>query len=323
MKKKALIYFDYDLRSGHGHISRTETFFEAINLNLYEVFLSSKTNPILFNLNLEFLKRTSWIDFETAKRMSFDFSYVDSYSQLILDQFKKVKARKKVILVDSNFNQELPSWADLAIILEQGVLSNQNCNIKQISGLTLIKNKVKIIEIRRRENYRFRQEHIKGIINFGGSNQSKKHLLKLEKAIIENPDVWYIMYCAPEVAKSLLVDFKFMSNLEIRDIDFSYYDELVVSDFLVTAPGTIFMESIYIRIPIVLFNIFNSTELNFSRFRHESNVLFSGESEALSTNWISSVLSRLTTMDHNVSTDMNQNFLGTSDLALALDNLIS
>jgi spore coat polysaccharide biosynthesis predicted glycosyltransferase SpsG len=323
MKKKALVYFDYDLRSGHGHISRTETFFEAINLNLYEVFLSSEINPILSNSNFEFLKNTSWIDFGIAKRMSFDFTYVDSYSQLVLDQFKKIKARKKVILVDSNFNQEVPMWADLAIILEQEVLSNQEYSMKHISGLTLIKNKIKNVEIKRRENYAFRPKSVRALINFGGSDQSKKHLLKLEKTIIENSDVWYTIYCAPEVAKSLSIDFKFISNLEIRDIDVSYYDELVLSDFLVTAPGTSFMESIYIRIPIALFNLFNSTELNFSRFRHESNVLFSGELEDLSTNWNSKVLSRLATMNHKVSIDIAQNFLVTKDLALALDNLIS
>jgi spore coat polysaccharide biosynthesis predicted glycosyltransferase SpsG len=323
MKKRALIYFDYDLQSGYGHISRTETFFEAINLNLYEVFVSSKINPTLSNVNFEFLKNTSWIDFDTAKQMSFDFAYIDSYSQIILVQFKKFKAGKKVVLIDSNFNQDLPIWADLAIILEQDFLSKRDYNIKHISGLTLIKNKIKDVEIKRRENYAFSPKSVKALINFGGSVQSKKHLLKLEKAIIENPDVQYIIYCAPEVAKSLSIHFRFVSNLEIRDIDVSYYDELVLSDFLVTTPGTSFMESIYIGIPIVLFNLFDSTELNFSRFRHESNVLFSGELEDLYTNWNSKVLSRLVTMNYKVSTDINQNFLSTKDLALALDNLIS
>lgn len=323
MKKRALIYFDYDLRSGYGHISRTETFFEAINLNLYEVFSSSEINPTLSNVNFEFLKNTSWIDFDTAKQMSFDFAYIDSYSQLILVQFKKLKAGKKVVLIDSNFNQEVPIWADLAIVLEQGVLSKRDNYIKHISGLTLIKNKIKNVEVKRRENYAFRPKSVKAIINFGGSVQTEKHLLNLEKTVIENPDVRYIIYCASEVAKSLSNNFRFVSNLEIRDIDVSYYDELVLSDFLVTTPGTSFMESIYIGIPIVLFNLFDSAELNFSRFRNESNVLFSGESEDITTNWNSKVLSRLATMNYKVSTDINQNFLSTKDLSLALDNLIS
>jgi spore coat polysaccharide biosynthesis predicted glycosyltransferase SpsG len=322
-KKKILLYFDYDSQSGYGHISRTEAFFESINLNRFEVFFSSKINPTHSKVNFEFLNKGSWVDLQTAKQISFDLAYIDTYSLLVFFDFENVKANKKVALVDGNFYEEAPIWVDLLIILEQAFVPIKSCNTKYISGLTLIKNKIHDVKINRMKSYSFKPDSVKAIVNFGGSNHSKKHLLNLEKIFTENPNINYIVFCAQDLVLSLLTHFSFISNLEIRPIDFSYYDELISSDFLITSPGTSFMESIYIGIPVVLFNLFDSSKLNFSRFRHQSNVLFSGELEDLSTNWIIRVLSRIATTHIKVSADVNHNFLNTNDLALALDNLDS
>jgi hypothetical protein len=56
---------------------------------LFESF--DKTNDLS---SLRSIAASAVSSLRCRKILSFDFSYVDSYSQLILDQFKKVKARK-------------------------------------------------------------------------------------------------------------------------------------------------------------------------------------------------------------------------------------
>jgi hypothetical protein len=253
--------------------------------------------------------------------MSFDLAYIDTYSEITLSQFKNVVAEKKIILIDSNFTKEAPVWADLVIILEKGIVPEKICNTKYLSGLTLIKNKITKIKIERTKKYSYTPKSINAVVNFGGSIQAKSHLLNLKKTFMVNRDVKYIIYCAPELVSFLSIDFRFINNLELRAVDSSYYDELVTSDFLITAPGTSFMESIYIGIPIVLFNLFDSTKLNFSKFRYESNVLFSGEIEDISTDWNSQVLLSNTINNYNPVMKISENFIDTNDLELALGKL--
>jgi spore coat polysaccharide biosynthesis predicted glycosyltransferase SpsG len=324
MKNKVLLCFDYDLTSGYGHLSRTEVFFDALPKDLYQVFILTEIDPILQKLDFTFLKDVIWIDIDKAKQMSFDLAYLDTYSEKSLIDFESILAKNKVLLVDSNFQGNLPCWANLVIVLEQALIRYSDHEIQVVSGLTLIKDRIKNTRTKRQEIYSIKSKPLVAIVNFGGSLQSKPHLFNLKSTFLRNRDLQYKVYCAEELIPFLLNEFEYIENVTLMAIGNSYYDELITSDFLITSSGTSFLEALYIDIPIVLFNLYESAQLNFTRFRSESTVLYSGESADLIKKWQSAVTSKLNSTYlefRNAKSESDISFLDSKQLFLAISNL--
>ena len=138
MTTSVLLYVDFNASSGLGHVSRAEAFFEAISTDQNKVYISSEKDTDRLKPNFNFLKNVTWIDFQEAKQMDFDIAYLDTYSNATINEFKEISAIKKILLIDSNFNDEIPNWANLVIVLEQANVRNSNHKALLVYGLTLI-----------------------------------------------------------------------------------------------------------------------------------------------------------------------------------------
>jgi spore coat polysaccharide biosynthesis predicted glycosyltransferase SpsG len=320
--KKILLYFDFNFQSGFGHLSRTEAFFDAISFREYEIFISCELDCSVLRGHFNFLQYVTWIDLQVAKRMSFEIAYIDTYSTQIFLDFKSIFAKKKIALIDNNFEQEIPKWVDLIIALENKQITKSNEISNCISGLTLIKNKIKESKLQRQNFYNFIPNNISAVINFGGSELCKTYLLDLQKTIHTNKQIDYLMYCAPKLIPFFSVEFSTLTNLQIREIDKTYYQELAKRDMLITSAGTSFLEALYMNIPIVLFNLFDTAKYNFKRFRFDENVLFSGEKEEVATKWQSEVLNLLNQKEGKFSRKSVHKFLDSNDISESISKLL-
>ena len=326
MTTSVLLYVDFNASSGLGHVSRAEAFFEAISTDQNKVYISSEKDTDRLKPNFNFLKNVTWIDFQEAKQMDFDIAYLDTYSNATINEFKEISAIKKILLIDSNFNDEIPNWANLVIVLEQANVRNSNHKALLVYGLTLIKNRIVRVKIVRQRVYNFDPEYLVGIVNFGGSIQSLDYLLKLKNTFAINNKIKYKVFCESELISTLQLEFSSLSNVTINAIGANYYEQLIMSDFVITAAGTSFLEALYVNIPIVLFNLYDSANSIFSNFRFEQNVLFSGEKEEFSMFSQPEAIVKMEKMNlESVNVLMNTTctFLEPRDIFISLTNIFN
>lgn len=292
MTHRVLLYIDYDEQSGFGHISRSRTFIEAISSESTEMFMSSRLNPFLSENEMEFLKAISWIPYIQVEAMNFDLIYVDSYSAEILSEVEKFSINKKVLVIDANFEEEIPSWPDMVIDLERSLPRERNFNGSYLFADLLIHSDLELARVARVSSGDTKKKIPKliGLVNLGGSLNVDQYLKQLATTFGADDDVSYYIYVPSLLFESLKIHFKNLFNVEVKAFSPSYHDDLANCDFLITNSGTSFMEGLYLRVPMVIFNLFPNAQSNFNKHRSSKKVIYSGSAADLESHWLSRVI---------------------------------
>ncbi len=290
-----IFYLDYDEQSGLGHVSRSRAFIETVSIFTNELYISSKLNPLEIESQIGFLNQAKWISHEEAQLGRFDLVYVDSYSSDILNEVEDLPIARKILLIDSNYTQELPSWPDLIIDLEQSTPRDYNFAGKYLFGDILIHSELEFTKRSRKKNsLRNRSSsNLTAVINFGGSIKIEPHLRQLESTFLNNMDTFYVVYCPSSLLNKLKTNFHQFKNVQIKPFSPNYLNDLATCDFLITNSGTSFIEGLFVDVPMVIFNLFPNAELNFERLRHSKQVIYSGLATELESEWQGNVLHSL------------------------------
>ena len=286
MKYKILVYIDYDKDSGLGHVSRSRAFLEALSDYDAEVVFSSNLNPIELEPQIDFLRGMMWVSPQTAAKMSFDILYIDTYNLRVLSKISQWAIKSKVLVIDSNFTQGMPNWADLIIDLECTNARNVGFQGRYVFGDILVHSKLELAKENR--NYAsdrlVNNSNLKALVNFGGSIKAEQHIKELSKTFFQNQGITYIVYC-PSDSIETLATYIPCKNVEINPISPKYFEDLSMCDFLVTSSGTSFIEGLFVEIPMVIFNLFANAQNNFERLGHVDLVLYLGSPPDIPTEW--------------------------------------
>lgn len=284
MKNKLLICSDFDSESGLGHLSRAQTFFDAIEKESYEIHLCSEMNPNNFGLKIPLLDIAIWKPFLEAKTEKYSVIYIDTYDSNILEQIKIWDVNRKILLLDSNFRQSIPCWPDFVIDLER-TSPRHFGNYKYLHGTALIGSaiqKLKRSELSNRIQGKFPS---KVVVNLGGSNRALKYLMKFNSIFKTQTDIQFVIFCSSVILPDLETNLRSLDNTIVKCIGDEYFSELMSCDLLITSSGSSFLEAIYMKIPTVIFDLFENARLNFETFRKNSNVLYSGGVDDLDGDW--------------------------------------
>ncbi|MDO8646048.1 MAG: hypothetical protein Q7R42_05650 [Candidatus Planktophila sp.] len=295
MNLKVLLYLDYDEQSGLGHISRSRAIIEAVSNYATEIFLSSKLNPLEIESQIDFLNQTKWISHQEAELLHFNLVYVDTYSFDILNKVEHLPIERKILLIDSNYTQRLPNWADIIIDLERSTPRNCKFGGTYLFGDILVHSELESTR-RSREEYGVRKSacsNLTALVNFGGSIKIEPYLRQLESTFFYNMDILYVVYCPFILLESLKTYFRYYKNVEIKPFSPNYLQDLATCDFLVTNSGTSFIEGLFVDVPMVIFNLFPNAQLNFEKLRYSKQVIYSGLATELESDWQSNVLHSL------------------------------
>ena len=285
MKNKLLIYSDFNTESGLGHLSRAQTFVDAIDHDLYEIHLSSEVNPKNSGVKFRFLEKTIWKPFRETRTEKYSLIFIDTYDANIIMQLKDWDVDKKILLLDSNYDQTIPHWPNLVIDIERATPRLLGTSTGYIHGITLIGSAIQKLK---RGNYFDIKERVipsKVVINFGGSSGVFKHLLKFDNLIRTQADIKFVIFCCNDIFLSLASFLHHHKNATVKSVGDDYYAEMVSCDLLVTSSGSSFLEAIYMKIPTAIFDLFENANLNFEAFRMSSNVLYAGRIEDLDGDW--------------------------------------
>lgn len=291
MKNKVLIYSDFDSKSGLGHLSRAQTFFDAIDHDLYEVNLSSEVNPKSSDVKFSFLEKTIWKPLREATTEKYSLVFVDTYDQSIIRQLKNWDIDKKILLLDSNFSQALPLWPDLVIDLERTTPRLLETSKKYIHGIALIGSAIQRLKRGDSLNCSGSKFPSKVVVNFGGSNRTLNYLMKLRSIIETRIDIQFVIFCSSDVYLDLDTFLYPHENATVKCVGDEYFAEMVNCDLLVTSSGSSFLEAIYMKIPTAIFDLFDNASLNFEAFRLSPTVLYAGQIEDLDRDWFTELYS--------------------------------
>ena len=285
MKNKIFIYSDFDSKSGLGHLSRAQTVFDAIDHDLYEIHLSSEVNPTHFGVKFYFLDKIIWKPLREAKTDKYLLVFIDTYDSNIIRQLKNWDVDKKILLIDSNFSQALPLWPDFIIDLERTSPRLLETSKSYLHGITLIGPAIQRLKRGDFLNGGKRKVPSKVVVNFGGSNQVFKYLVKLNSIIETRVDIQFVVFCSNDIYLDLESVMSPHENANVKVIGDDYFAEMINCDLLVTSSGSSFLEAIYMKIPVAIFDLFENASLNFEAFRMSSNVLYAGRIEDLDRDW--------------------------------------
>ena len=286
------MYLDYDQQTGMGHITRSKGFIEALSFYTTEIYICCKLNPKIHEPQLEFLNNVNWVTLKEAKLQCYSLIYVDTYDYEFLDEFQNWPANHKVVLVDSNYLPEIPSWVDLVIDVERTSPRNSSFkggylfgDIMSNSDLELSRDK-----IRDKLGKKIEGKNLAVAVNFGGSLNIRSYIQLLEKTFIVHKEISFSIYCPRSLSQEMDLFFLGLQNVEVKVFTSDYLCDLSVYDFLITGSGTSFIEGLFLDIPMVVFNFFPNANVNFDRFRNHSLVLFSGTGHELESSWMSNVV---------------------------------
>jgi hypothetical protein len=289
MKNKVLIYSDFDSKSGLGHLSRAQTFFDALDHDLFEINLSSEVNPKSFGVKFGFLEKSIWKPLREATTEKYSLVFVDTYDPNIIRQLKNWEIDKKILLLDSNFSQALPHWPDLVIDLERTTPRHLETSKKYIHGIALIGSAIQRLKRGNSINCSKRMFPSKVVVNFGGSNRALNYLMKLNSIIETRIDIQFVVFCSNDIYLDLESVISPHENATVKCIGDDYFAEMINCDLLVTSSGSSFLEAIYMKMPTAVFNLFENASLNFEAFQMSSNVIYAGRIEDLDRDWFADI----------------------------------
>jgi spore coat polysaccharide biosynthesis predicted glycosyltransferase SpsG len=324
---KVLLYLDYDEQSGLGHISRSRAIIETLSSFTNKIYISSKMNPLDVEPQIGFLNEVKWISYEEAELIHFDLVYVDTYIFEIISKVEHLNIERKILLIDSNYTQKLPSWPDMIIDLEQ--ITPRNCNFRgtYLFGDILVHSELEFTK-QTRKNHGVRKSvpsNLTVVVNFGGSIKIETYLRQLGLTFLNNREIHYIIYSPHSLIERLKKYFQNYKNVEIKRFSPNYLNDLAMCDFLVTNSGTSFIEGLYIDVPMVVFNLFPNAELNFEKLRYSRQVIYSGLTNELESSWQSDVLksfqSRSKSSNFKSNDDLKIEILGGGIIKSALNGL--
>ena len=292
MALKVLLYLDYDKQTGMGHITRSKGFIEALSVHATEIYICCKLNPKIHEPQLEFLNHFNWVTLEEAKLQCFSLIYVDTYDYEFLDEFQNWPANHKVVLVDSNYFFEIPSWADFVIDVERTSARNSSFKGEYLFGDIVSNSDLEFSRnaIRDKLDKKIERKNLAVAVNFGGSLNIRSYIQQLEKTLLAHKEISFSIYCPLSLSQEMNLFFLGLQNVEVKVFTSDYLRELSVYDFLITGSGTSFIEGLFLHIPLVVFNFFPNANINFDRFRNNRLVLFSGTGHEVETSWMRNVL---------------------------------
>lgn len=291
MLSRVLLYLDYDQESGFGHISRSRAFIEAISIEGIEIFMSSKLNPHESEIEVGFLDHIKWIPCIQVEAMNFDLLYVDSYSDDVLVEAEKFAIEKKILVIDTNFEDEIPGWPNMIIDLERSSSRKKNFSGSYLFADLLIHSDLHSVRSARDCNSFERKNFSKlvGVVNFGGSISIDYYLRQLEVTFAADNRIAYIVYAPHQLSQSLKIHFASINNVVVKVFSEEYLYDLKNCDFLITNSGTSFLEGLYIGIPMIIFSLFPNAQFNFEKHRFSKRVIHSGSAVDLESQWLKKV----------------------------------
>lgn len=323
---QVLLYLDYDEHSGFGHVSRSRAFIEAIASHECDLFLCSRLNPLENEPQVDFLDQVKWISDDTIDFFHFDLVYVDTYDAEILQRVEKISIKFKVLLIDENYTQNLPTWPDLVLDVERSTPRHHKFVGKYLHGDILVHSKLQSLMQKRRElnKRKITRSRLIAVVNFGGSVKIDCHLKNLENTFSGNKDIIYFVYCPSALFEDLLTYYQHLENVKILAFSPSYLRNLEKCDFLITNSGTSFVEGLFVGIPLVVFSLFSNAQMNFEKFRFNKSVLYSGSEFEIESEWQVSVCQQLQAMKNssNLESDWVSEIrtLTVEDIKLALND---
>ncbi len=290
-----LLHLDYNEHSGIGHVSRSRAIIETVSNFTTEMYITSELNPLEIESQLGFLNQAKWISHEEAELLHFDLVYVDTYSFDLLRKVENFPINHKILLIDSNYSQELPNWPDLIIDLEQITPRNWNFSGKYLFGEILVHSELESTRQYRKEYgvTNSASSKLTAVINFGGSIKIEPYLKQLESTFLYNKDIFYVIYCPSSLIESLKTNFEHCKNVEVKPLSSNYLKDLATCDLLITNSGTSLIEGLFVDVPMVVFNLFPNAEINFKRFRYSKQVIYSGFATELESAWQCDILKYL------------------------------
>jgi len=249
-------------------------------------------NPKIHEPQLEFLNHFNWVTLEEAKLQCFSLIYVDTYDYEFLDEFQNWPANHKVVLVDSNYFFEIPSWADFVIDVERTSARNSSFKGEYLFGDIVSNSDLELSRnaIRDKLDKKIERKNLAVAVNFGGSLNIRSYIQQLEKTLLAHKEISFSIYCPLSLSQEMDLFFLGLQNVEVKVFTSDYLRELSVYDFLITGSGTSFIEGLFLHIPLVVFNFFPNANINFDRFRNNRLVLFSGTGHEVETSWMRNVL---------------------------------
>jgi len=291
---KILLYLDYDLGTGLGHISRSRSFIEALFSHQTEIYICSKLNPKAHENHFDFLKEVIWLNIEEAKLHHYLVIYVDTYDKESLEKLRYWHADFRVVLIDSNYSLEIPTWAEFIIDIERTSPRNYNFEGEYLFGDLLTHSELELsrTKFRDKDNERVKTSSLAIAVNFGGSVKVLSYLQQLRHTFVAHEEVDFSIYCPMSLSQELKHYFLEHANVEVRTFTSKYLRELSTHDLLITTTGTSFLEGLYINIPMVIFSLFPNAESNFDKFRNHRQVLFSGTTHELESFSLASTLEK-------------------------------
>ena len=298
MTLRALLYLDYDVETGLGHVSRARGFIEALSTRPTEIYICSKLNPKTNEPQLDFLKQVTWVSYEMAKMSQYSLIYVDTYDKQLLATFKCWPIDLKVILLDSNYSFEMPSWADFIIDIERSSPRNHRFQGEYLFGDILLHSELELSrnKMRNKADAKIGLSKLEVAINFGGSLKVARHFNRLEHIFLAHEDVSFSIYCPLGLSQEVNAHFLEYQNVKVKEFTSNYLQELPRYDFLITSTGTSFLEGLFVDIPLIIFSLFPNASSNFERFQRERRILFSGTVHELENLDLTETIKRLYAM---------------------------
>jgi spore coat polysaccharide biosynthesis predicted glycosyltransferase SpsG len=292
---RVLLFLDYDHQSGLGHVSRSRAIIEVLSDFGADIFMTSKLNPTEVECQLDFLSQINWITEEEATTLKFDIAYVDTYSLELLNRMGILHIERKIMLIDGNYTENLPSWPDLIIDLERSIPRDHDFRGTYVFGDIISNSALELCRVEREKSVGNTTcgTDLRALVNFGGSILVETFLKQLGTTFSYKSEIQYIVYCASSLVNSLTDYYKENKNVFFKPFSSDYNRDLANSDFLITNSGTSFVEGMFVGIPMVTFKLFENAQSNFDRLRKSHQVLYSGSSTDLAGNWIRQAYSNL------------------------------
>jgi len=277
------LYLDYDARTGFGHISRARGFLEAISPHASEIYICSNSNPKVNESQLDFLNHVTWVSYEMAKLLHHTLIYVDTYDEKLLASFEYWSADLRVVLLDSNYSLQMPTWADFIIDMERSTPRNYSFQGEYLFGDILVHSELELSrqKIQDKCEKKIDLSNLAVAINFGGSQKVVNYFNKLKHIFLAHEEVSFYIYCPLALRKEVSLLFFELDNVKVEAFKSNYLQELPKYDLLITNTGTSFLEGLFVNIPMIIFRLFPNAIHNFDRFHKERLVLFSGTAHQL------------------------------------------
>lgn len=262
MKKKILFLTEASNKIGYGHLSRCLSLSEVLK-SRYKFFFLSK-----YNIK-EFISESfNTIKFQNCNQIKFDCLIIDlkNINKTYLNQIKKLKIKKKIIISDKIFSKLNPSLSIIPYINK--IKTNKKRNI--ISGLDAIILNKNLINIAKYKKKKINSKNI--TICLGGSDP-KNFTLRIIKDLIKinlnlNFTVIIGSLYKEKNEKKLRNTVRRLKSFKIIKNPKNLYNIFQKSKFAIINSGNVKYEFVALGVPFLLFANDNKSKFFCKLFKN-------------------------------------------------------